>query len=130
MNIGDTASVSTAFTDEMVKAFADLSQDANPIHLDEEAAAESVFGQRVVHGVLVSSLFSGLLGMKLPGEGTIYLGQSSKFLTPVFLGETITANVQVTEIRDDKPIAKLRTWCENDKGETVIDGEATVMFKR
>lgn len=126
IKVGDKASISHVFTDESVRSFAAVSKDANPIHLDEAVAAQSVFGQRVVHGMLVASLFSALLGVELPGEGTIYLGQTLSFKAPVFLGEEITASVEIIEIREDKPIAKLRTLCVNDKGVTVIEGEATV----
>ena len=128
LNIGDKASLSKAFTAEDVEQFARLSLDANPLHLDEAAAADSVFGRRVVHGALVSSLFSALLGMELPGEGTIYLGQTSSFKAPVFLDEEITATVEVTEVREARGIAKLKTTAVNSAGKTVITGEATVKF--
>ena len=94
----------------------------------DAAAAASIFGKRVVHGMLVASLFSALLGVELPGKGTIYLGQTLSFKAPVFLGEKVTASVEITEIREGKSIAKLRTLCVNDKGVTVIEGEATVKF--
>ena len=128
IKVGDKASISHVFTDESVRNFATISKDANPIHLDDAAAAASVFGKRVVHGMLVASLFSALLGVELPGEGTIYLGQTLSFKAPVFLGEGVTASVEITEIREEKSIAKLRTLCVNDKGVTVIEGEATVKF--
>jgi acyl dehydratase len=128
LNIGDKASVSKAFTADDVETFARLSLDANPLHLDEAAAADSVFGQRVVHGALVSSLFSALLGTELPGEGTIYLGQTSSFKAPVFLDDEVTATVEVTEVRETRGIAKLRTTAVNSAGKRVIDGEATVKF--
>ncbi len=128
LNVGDKASISKAFTAEEVEQFARLSLDANPLHLDEAAAAESIFGRRVVHGALVSSLFSALLGMKLPGEGTIYLGQKSSFKAPVYLDEEITATVEVTEIREAKGIAKLATTAVNSVGKTVIEGEAVVKY--
>ena len=113
-------------TDQDVRQFAAISEDTNPIHLDDEFAAGSIFGQRVVHGMLVASLFSGLIGMKLPGEGTIYLGQDLKFKAPVPIGSTITASVEILKLREDKPIATLRTVCVNEAGEVVIDGEAVV----
>ena len=79
-----------------------------------------------MNGALVASLFSGLLGMELPGEGTIYLGQSSSFKAPVSLDEEITATVEVIEVRESRGIAKLRTTAVNSEGKAVIDGEATV----
>ena len=124
--VGNSASISKTFTNNDVKEFADLSNDKNPVHLDEEFAKSSIFGQRVVHGMLVASLFSGLLGEKLPGNGTIYLGQTLSFTAPVPIEEEVTASVEIINIRKDKPIVTLRTTCIDSKGNTVIDGEAVV----
>jgi len=126
LKVGDTASISKAFTEEEVRQFADMSQDTNPIHLDDEFAKNSVFGQKIVHGMLVSSLFSGLVGMHLPGEGTIYLGQNTKFKAPIMIGEEVTASVEITNIREDKPIITLRTQIVNSQGKVAIEGEAVV----
>jgi acyl dehydratase len=128
IRVGDRASIENTFTDQAVRQFAEVSQDSNSLHLDETAAEQSIFGRRVVHGMLVASLFSGLLGVHLPGEGTIYLGQTLSFKAPVFIGDQITATVEVTEIRAEKSIAKLRTYCVNQQGVTVVDGEATVIY--
>lgn len=126
--VGDKASISKAFTAEEVEQFAAISADTNPIHLDEEFAADSIFGQRIVHGMLVGSLFSALIGVELPGTGSIYLGQNLSFRAPVLIGEEVTASVEVISIRDDKPILKLRTVCVNSAGTVVIDGEAVVKY--
>ena len=128
LHIGKIASIDHEFTDRDVRAFADVSRDTNPIHLDDAAAAASLFGRRVVHGMLVASLFSGLLGVELPGDGTIYLGQTLSFKAPVFIGDRIRASVEVTELREEKSIAKLRTYATNQDGVTVIDGEAVVKY--
>jgi acyl dehydratase len=106
--------------------FAELSLDRNPLHLDEAFGRASVFGQPVVHGMLVASLFSGLIGMELPGTGSIYLGQTLIFKAPVFIGEEVTATVEIIKIRKDKPIVTLSTVCEKDSGQKVITGEAVV----
>ncbi len=106
--------------------FANISKDTNPIHLDEKFAANSVFGQKVVHGMLVASLFSGLIGVELPGQGSIYLGQSLSFKAPVPIGEKVTASVEIIKIREDKPIVTLSTICVNATGEVVVEGEAVV----
>ena len=124
--VGQSASISKTFTIKDVENFANLSNDKNPVHLDEEFAKSSIFGQRIVHGMLVASLFSGLLGDKLPGKGTIYLGQTLSFTAPVPIGEKVTASVEIINIRDDKPIIALRTLCVDSKGNAVIDGEAVV----
>lgn len=126
IKVGDKVSVTKIFSDENVRDFSKLSLDTNPIHLDSAYAEESIFGQRIVHGMLVASLFSGLLGVELPGKGSIYLGQSLSFTAPVHIGEEITATVEVIKIRTDKPIVTLRTFCLNSKGFVVIDGEAIV----
>jgi acyl dehydratase len=128
LEVGDRASISKAFTARDVELFAGLSLDDNPLHLDEAAAADSVFGQRIVHGALVASLFSALLGTKLPGKGTIYLGQTTSFKAPVFLDDEVTATVEVIEVREARGIAKLKTTAINSVGKVVINGEATVKF--
>lgn len=126
LTVGMRASVQKAFSALEVEQFANLSLDKNPIHIDEAYAAQTVFGRRIVHGMLVASLFSGILGQKMPGEGTIYLGGTVKFVGPVYIDEQVTAHVEITKIREDKPVVTLRTWCENTKGEIVVDGEAVV----
>ncbi len=124
--VGDKASLTKIFDENEVKMFADISTDKNPIHLDEDYAKSSVFGQRIVHGMLLASLFSGLIGSKLPGEGSIYLGQSITFKKPVFIDERVTASVEIIHIREDKPIVRLKTICMNSKNEVAVEGEAVV----
>ena len=126
LKVGDKASVSRVFTDQDVLEFSKLSLDTNPIHLDEEYASKSLFGRKIVHGMLAASLFSGLLGTKVPGEGSIYLGQALSFMAPVFIGDELTATVEVVKIREDKPIVTLKTVCVNSEGKVVIEGEAVV----
>ena len=126
--IGQKASVCKRFTDADVRAFADISLDVNPIHTDEAYAKTTIFGRRIVHGILTSGLISAVLANKLPGPGTIYLGQELSFRAPVYLGDEITAEVEITEIRTDKKILKLRTTCTNQDGKAVITGFAAVKF--
>ncbi len=126
LKIGASASIRKAFTEADVTHFAELSLDRNPLHLNEAFGRASVFGQPVVHGMLVASLFSGLIGMELPGKGSIYLGQTLIFKSPVFIGEEVTATVEIIKIRKDKPIVTLSTVCEKDHGQVVITGEAVV----
>jgi len=128
LEIGATAQVSKTIGEHDVYTFAGLTGDFNPVHVDEVAAGRSRFGARVAHGMLAAGLFSAILGTKLPGPGTIYLGQELKFLAPVRFGDTVTAHVELLELRTDKPIAVFRTWAVNQKGETVIDGKATVLL--
>ena len=126
IQIGDEASFAKTITEADVMLFAGLSGDFNPIHIDAEYARESMFKERVAHGMLVSGLISAVLGTRLPGPNSIYLGQELKFTAPVRIGDTITAVATVTEKRDDKRIIKLRTTASNQRGEMVIDGSAVV----
>jgi len=126
LRIGDKAELSKAFTEEEVFRFAELSADKNPLHLDKDFGRASIFSQRIVHGMLVASLFSGLIGMQLPGEGSIYLGQTLAFKAPVAIGEQVTATVEIIKIREDKPIVTLRTLCIDSGGKVLIEGEAVV----
>lgn len=130
IKVGDSASIQKTFTDSDVLTFAIISGDKNPIHLDEDYAANTQFKHRIVHGILTSGLISAVLGMQLPGPGSIYLQQTIKFLAPVFLDDTITAIVTVKNIREDKPIITLETKCVNQDGTIVIDGEAVLLVPR
>ena len=125
--IGDKAEMTKKIGDEDIRTFANLSGDTNPVHLDEEAGKNSRFGRRVAHGMLSASLISAVLGKKLPGEGSIYLGQTLKFTAPVFIDDEVTATVEVTAVREDKNIVTLKTTCTKQDGTVVIDGEATAL---
>ncbi len=126
VKIGDKTMFKKTFSEKEVEEFAKVSTDDNPIHLDKEYAASTVFGQRIVHGLLVSSLFSGLIGGKLPGHGSVYLGQTLSFKAPVYINEEIKASVEVIKIREDKPIITLKTLCIKIDGTVAIEGEAVV----
>lgn len=128
IRVGDVAEFSRTITNEDVQAFADLTGDHNPVHLDEQYASGTRFKRRVAHGMLTASLISTVLANRLPGHGTVYLGQSLKFIAPVYLDDTVTARVTVTAIREDKPIATLETVCVNQRGEPLVEGEAVVRF--
>ena len=130
LRIGQTASLQKTFSEADVTLFAGVSLDVNPIHMSKGAAKNSLFGKRIVHGMLTASLISAVLGIQLPGPGTIYLGQDLKFMAPVFLGDDITATVEIVELREDKKIVKLNTTCVNQDGKTVISGLATVKFDK
>ncbi len=126
LKIGQSATLTKAFTDEDLRLFSQLSCDTNPIHLDEAYAKTTVFGQRIVYGMLVSSLISAVLANQLPGQGTIYLGQDLKFLAPVFIGEAITAKLEIVELRDDKKLVTLNCTCTKEDGTVVITGKSVV----
>ncbi|WP_371187818.1 MaoC family dehydratase [Thalassotalea maritima] len=126
--VGQTAEVTKSFDKLSVESFAKLSEDFNPVHLDEDFAKQTQFGGTIVHGMLLSSLISGLLGYKMPGSGAIYLGQELKFKRPVYVGDEVTAKVEITHIREDKPIAKIATQVLDKDGKLCVDGEAVVML--
>jgi acyl dehydratase len=129
IQVGEMAEVSKTITGEDVRVFADLTGDHNPVHLDDEYASATRFKRRVAHGMLTASLISSVLANQLPGEGTIYLSQSLRFVAPVYLDDTVTARVTITRIREDKPVATLETVCVNQRGELLIKGEAVVLFE-
>ncbi|MDF2611746.1 MAG: MaoC family dehydratase [Lachnospiraceae bacterium] len=127
IKIGDKASIEKTFTAEDVATFAAITMDKNPIHIDEEYAAKSMFGKRIVHGMYTASLISAILGTILPGENTLYLSQSVKFTHPVYLGDTCVAQVEVINKRDDKRMLTLKTTVTTNNGATeVVVGEAIV----
>ena len=126
IKVGDDASISRTITEAHIVAFAGLTGDMNPLHVDAEYAAKSMFGERIAHGMLVAGLISAVIGNDLPGPNSIYLGQELKFTAPVKIGDTLTVTVTVTEKRDDKRIIKLRTIATNQRGEMVVDGSAVI----
>ena len=128
-SVGDSAEITRTIEQSDVQAFADVTGDHNPVHVDEAFAQTTRFGRRIAHGMLTASLISSVLANKLPGEGSVYLGQTLQFVAPVFPGDTITARVTVKDIRDDKPILKLDTICSNQRGDIVIRGEASVFIR-
>ena len=127
IKIGDRFSTSRLVTDEVVRKFADVSGDHNPIHLDEEFAKKTRFGRRIAHGMLSGAFISAVLGNEFKGLQIVYLSQTMKFTAPVYLGDTVTATGTITAIRKDKGIVTLETVCTNQNGETLVKGEAAVM---
>lgn len=127
INPGDKASRTTTITDEMIRAFADLTGDTNPVHLDDDYAAGTRFGRRIAHGMIAAGLISATLANDLPGPGTVYLSQTLQFKAPVYPGDTITTTVEVKNVRPDKPIVTLATVCKNQDEKVVLEGEAVVL---
>ena len=130
LKVGDAAEMTKTIADEDVRAFAELTGDRNPVHLDEEYAASTRFGRRIAHGMLGASLISAVLANELPGRGTVYLSQTLRFTAPVFLGDTVTARVVVKGVREDRPVVTLETFCTNQRGERVVEGEAVVLVPK
>ncbi len=128
--LGQKAAFTKQITARDVRAFAELSGDTNPVHLDENYARQSRFGARIAHGALSVALISAVLGSQLPGEGTVYLSQSIKFVKPVYFDDTITATAEIIALRADKGIVTLKTVCANQRGEVVAEGEAVVLNEK
>lgn len=127
LKIGGQASTAKTISESDVYLFAGITGDHNPAHVNEVYASQTRFGRRIAHGILSAGLISAVLAMKLPGPGTIYLGQELKFVRPVYFGDTITATCTVSELLLEKNIARLETVCTNQDGAVVIKGTATVM---
>ncbi|MEK2644382.1 MaoC family dehydratase [Bdellovibrio sp. BCCA] len=127
IDVGYTASITVKVTDKMVHQFADLSGDRNPIHLDDDYAAKSRFKRRIAHGMIVGALISRALVDGI-GLGGIYLGQSLKFVNPVFIDDTITITIKITGLRKEKGIATVETNAYKENGDIVVKGEAVIMM--
>lgn len=128
LKIGDSFSTSRKVTDELVRKFAEVSGDYNPIHLDEEFAKTTRFGRRIAHGMLSGAFISAVLGYEFKERKIVYLSQTMKFTAPVYLDDTVTATATVAAIREDKGIVMLETICTNQDDEVLVKGEAAVMI--
>jgi len=126
IEIGMVRSIQKVVTDHDIELFAEVSTDRNPVHLDEEYAQDTIFGGRIAHGMLTAGLVSAVIGEQLPGHGTVYMGQSLKFLAPVRPGDLVLAEVEVTAIDYAKRRVTMETRCLVD-GKKVLVGEATVL---
>lgn len=127
IRIGNLASIKKTVTEKEILAFAALSGDVNPIHLDDKYARQTRFKERIAHGMLVASYISTVIGTILPGKDTIYLSQTVQFKAPVRIGDTLTVAAKVIKKRDDKKIITLETTIVNQHYEKVVEGYAVVM---
>ena len=127
--VGQSATWTKTITEADVIAYASITGDFNPLHVDQVYAARSRFGERIAHGLLTAGLISAVLGMRLPGPGGIFLSQTLKFVRPVRLGDTITATAEVTAWNPAKRLLHLRTTCANQHGEGVVEGESVLLVE-
>ncbi len=129
LKIGEVAEMSKTVTEKDILDYADMTGDYNPIHIDEEAAKKTIFGGRIAHGVYALGLVSAVLGTKMPGYGTIFLGQKVNYRLPIRIGDTIKAICEVSEIINEKKgIYRINTVCVNQNEEVVLDGDAVVKY--
>lgn len=129
LSVGQSARRSRTVTEADILAFAAVTGDENPVHMDEAYAAATPFKGRIAHGMLSAGYISAVLGVDLPGPGAIYLSQSLRFRRPVRIGDTVEATVTVAAIDRDKARVTLETVC-SVAGKPVVDGEAVVMVSR
>lgn len=127
LRVGMRAELAKTITEADVVLFAGVTGDFNPMHVDAVAALASPFGGRIAHGMLTAALICPVLGMHLPGPGTIHLSQTLRFTQPVRIGDTVTARAEVVELLPERRRARLTTTCLNQAGEVVVEGEALVM---
>jgi 3-hydroxybutyryl-CoA dehydratase len=126
IEIGMTRSLQKVITDRDIEMFAEISTDHNPVHLDDAYANDTIFEGRIAHGMLTAGLISAVIGEQLPGHGTVYLGQTLKFMAPVRPGDLVKAQVTVTDMDIAKRKVTMETHCEID-GKKVLKGEAVVL---
>ena len=126
LKVGQTARFSKTITEADIILFAGVTGDLNPAHVDEEYAKKTFFKTRIAHGMLTASFISTVIGTMLPGPGTVYLSQEVRFLAPVKIGDTVSAVVEIAEIRPEKKRIWLKTTCTNQDGTVVVDGKAVV----
>jgi acyl dehydratase len=124
LQVGQSAARQITLTEDHVRKFAEISGDWNPLHFDAAFAAGTKFGRLVVQGGLTTGLLHALVAMDLPGPGTVFLSQQWKFTAPVFIGDTITARVEVVKVHQTKPVTQLSVTVTRQDGETVLEGEA------
>jgi len=129
-SVGQTASMSKTVSEYDIYTFAGVTGDFNPAHVNEAYAATTSFKKRIAHGMLSAGFVSAVLGTKLPGAGSIYAGQTMKFLSPVYIGDTVTATVTIKEIIEERRRIILTTEVTNQDGVTVFTGEATIFIPK
>jgi len=126
LKIGERAAFSKTVSESDVYLFAGITCDFNPAHVNQPYAEKTFFKARIAHGLLVAGFLSAVMASQLPGPGTVYIGQELHFAAPVYIGDTVTAQVEILSIDGDANRVTLKTTCRNQNGETVIDGQATV----
>ncbi len=126
LSVGQEASTSNTVTADVIRAFADVSGDRNPVHIDPDYAAGTIFKERIAHGMLSAAFISAVFGMQLPGPGAIYISQTMNFKAPVKIGDVVVTTVKVAELIPEKKRARFDCVCTVN-GKPVVQGEAVLM---
>ena len=121
--VGQKATRTLTFTEDSVKAYAEMTGDYNPLHFDREFAANTRFKELVVQGGLTAGILNALVAMDMPGPGTVFMNQNLQYTAPVFIGDTITAEAEILELHQTKPVTKLKMTVTRQTGEKVLEGE-------
>ncbi len=130
LKVGQTASLQKTITEKDLDLFIQITGDENPLHIDDDFARQTFFGQRIAHGMLSAAFFSTLVGMHLPGIGAIYKSQTLEFLRPVFVGDTLTAFFEIIAIDPEQERIEIKSWIDNQAGENVIEGKTVASLLR
>ncbi len=125
--IGSRFTATKKITDDVIRSFAQLSGDFNPIHIDEDLASKTRFGKRIAHGMISGALLSAVLGTEFGEKQVVYMSQTMRFIAPVFIDDTITATATVKHIREDKPVVTVETVVTNQDEQVVVSGEAVLL---
>jgi acyl dehydratase len=123
LRVGQRASRSQTITAEQIELYAQITGDRNPLHFDPEFAARTRFGRLVAQGGIAAGMLNTLVAMDLPGPGTVFMSQALKYLAPSYIGDTLTAEIEVVSLKPDKPVCELRARIVNQDGTTVLEGE-------
>lgn len=123
LSVGQRARRTKTVTARDVDLYADITGDRNPLHFDPEFAARTRFGRLVAQGGITAGMLNALVAMDLPGPGTVFMSQSLRYLAPTYLGDTLTAEVEVLALKPDKPVCQIKTTITNQDGTVVLEGE-------
>jgi len=123
LEVGQRARRTKTVTARDVELYAEITEDRNPLHFDPGFAARTKFGRLVAQGGITAGMLNALVAMDLPGPGTVFMSQSLRYLAPTYLGDTLTAEVEVLAVKPDKPVCQLKATITNQSGAVVLEGE-------
>ena len=123
LQVGQKARRTKTITARDVELYAEITEDRNPLHFDPDFAARTRFGRLVAQGGITSGMLNALVAMDLPGPGTVFMSQTLRYLAPTYLGDTLTAEVEVLAVKPDKPVCQLKAIITNQDGTVVLEGE-------